>query len=157
MIRLLSIDQAFLHSGFAFFEDEEYITHGSYKVTKDDSKQVKYDKFIDDFKEKVDDLKPTIVVTEYPWMGPNAMVFGLISELVGIMRCYCHLNNIEFEVVHIGTYRSKLGVKNKKAAVTEYITKSFPELEFKNDDESDSMALGLGYIEMLKERGHTFE
>lgn len=140
---VLAIDQAYKHSGFSIFKDGEYLIHGSYIVDKDDSSEVRYEKFIDNIKNLIDTYKPDLVITEKAWLGPNAKVYSLISELIGIIRCYCFLKEIKFDTIQVTTYRSKLGIKNKKEYVIEYIQKSFPDLELKNDDESDAICLGL--------------
>jgi len=149
-LKLLAIDQAFRHSGFAFFENGKYKEHGSYIVDKDDDKKVKYDKFIDVIKGLLDELKPDCVITEMPWCGPNKKVYSLLSELVGVMRCCAFTSGIKFEVVPIASYRSAAGVKNKKVAVTKFIKEKYPDLTFKNDDESDACCLCLGYIKMIE-------
>ena len=124
-MKLLAIDQAYNHAGFAFFENDEYVEHGSYVVQKDADKNAKYGEFIDAIEGLIDELKPDCVITEMPWCGPNKKVYSLISELVGIIRCYCHLKDIEFEVVPIATYRSKLNIKNKKIEALKNFTSFF--------------------------------
>lgn len=140
---ILAIDQAYKHSGFSVFKDGEYVNHGSYVVDKNDNSEVRYEKFIENIKNLIEEYKPDLVVTEKAWLGPNAKVYSLISELIGIIRCYCFLKEIKFDTIQVTTYRSKLGIKNKKEYVIEYIQKSFPDLELKNDDESDAICLGL--------------
>lgn len=140
---ILAIDQAYKHSGFSVFKDGEYVNHGSYVVDKNDNSEVRYEKFIENIKNLIEEYKPDLVVTEKAWLGPNAKVYSLISELIGIIRCYCFIKGIKFDTIQVTTYRSKLGIKNKKQYVIEYIQKSFPDLELKNDDESDAICLGL--------------
>jgi Holliday junction resolvasome RuvABC endonuclease subunit len=140
---ILAIDQAYKHSGFSVFKDGEYVSHGSYVVDKNDNSEVRYEKFIENIKNLIEEYKPDLVVTEKAWLGPNAKVYSLISELIGIIRCYCFIKDIKFDTVQVTSYRAKLGVKNKKEAVQEFVMKSFPDIELKNDDESDAIALGF--------------
>mgnify|MGYP001339110061 CR=1 FL=1 len=140
---ILAIDQAYNHTGFSIFDNDKYISHGSYIVDKKDCNEVKYEIFIETIINLINKYNPDLVVTEKAWLGPNARVYSLISELIGIIRCYCYVKKIKFDSIAVSTYRSKLRVKNKKEAVKELVEKSFPNIELKNDDESDAIGLGM--------------
>lgn len=139
---VLGCDIAFNHFGYCIFENGKYITHDSYKIEKDeDNDVVKYDKFMKFIFKLIKKYKPNVIVSEKPFLGFNARVFGILSELTGILRCYCFIKKIKYDCVHVATYRSKLGIQNKKEIAGEYIKKSYPDLIIKNDDESDAIAL----------------
>lgn len=152
-MKILSIDQALLHTAFAIFENDEYVSHYSWEIKrKDNSDEVCYETFYYKIEDAIVLERPDIVICEKMWLGFNAAVFGKLQELVGIIRAICINNKVPFEAIPIATYRSAIGVKNKKDAVTEFISKSFPDLKLNNNDESDAIALGLAYCAMLKER-----
>ena len=151
-MKLLSIDQSLKHSAFALFEDGEFKRVFSWKLKVDSTNDVCYGEFYNNIIEVILKEKPTVIICEKMFLGFNAAVFGKLSELTGMIRALCLDNNIPFEVIPIATYRSKLGVKNNKEVVTAYIKKSFPSIDFKNDDESDAFALGLGYLKILTDR-----
>ena len=151
-MKLLSIDQSLRHSAFSLFENGEFKKTFSWKLAVTDSKEVCYNIFYTNITDIIVKEAPDTIICEKMFLGFNAAVFGKLSELTEIIRAICLSNKINFEVIPIATYRSKLGLPNKKEAVTEFITKSFPTVLFKNDDESDSLALGLGYLKMIQEK-----
>ena len=152
-MKTVSIDQALLHSAIAIFEDGRYLTHYSWTLKrKENTDEICYDAFFHNINLTITREKPDKVICEKMYLGFNAKIYGMLQELVGIIRAICIMNNVEFEAIPTATYRSKLGVKNKKADVSEFIAKSFPELIINNDDESDAIALGLAHCIMLEER-----
>ena len=132
---ILGIDQAYNHSGIAVFKDGEYTESFNYKVEKDDDKQCKYDKFYAFVNDMVTAYKPDKVICEKAFCGPNKMVFGLISELTGMIRSVCYAHSVELQVVSTATYRCGQGIKNKKDLAVEFVKSLYPTVEI--DDEFD--------------------
>jgi Holliday junction resolvasome RuvABC endonuclease subunit len=147
-MKLLSIDQSLLHSAFAVFEDGTFKSVFSWKVEKDDSNDVCYEKFYKNIKKVILKEKPDIVICEKMFLGFNAAVYGKLSELTGMIRAICIGKKIPFEAIHISSYRAALGIKNNKEIAQQYIKSSYPEVVFNNDDETDAVALSLGYLIM---------
>ena len=132
---VLGVDVAFNHSSFAVFKDCQYITSQNYIVEKDDTDEIKYDKFYEFFDNAINVYRPDRVICERAFLGPNRRVFGLISELIGMIRSICLNNNILLIAVATVTYRSKLGIPNKKEAARQLVKSLYPEVEI--DKESD--------------------
>jgi Holliday junction resolvasome RuvABC endonuclease subunit len=142
-MRILSIDQALLHSSFAIFEDGKYKSHFSWELKrKDNSDEICYETFYKYIFESIKKEKPDIVVCERMWLGFNAKVFGMLQELVGIIRAICIQRKIRFETIPIATYRCFYKIKNNKEIANEFIRKCYPEVDMKNSDEADAILLG---------------
>lgn len=151
-MKILSIDQALLHTAFAIFDNDRYIKHFSWELKrKDNTDEVCYETFFREIEKAIKKEKPDIVICEKMYLGFNPAVYGKLQELVGIIRAICIKNKTPFEAIPTATYRSKLGIRNKKEAVTSFIALEFPELKIANTDESDAIALGFAYCIMRKE------
>jgi Holliday junction resolvasome RuvABC endonuclease subunit len=132
---VMGIDIGFNHCGLAIFVNKEYFTSENYVVEKDDTEEIKYEKFYDFIISSIESHKPDLIVCERAFLGPNRRVFGLISELSGIIKGICFERDISFSSVATSTYRSKLGIPNKKLAAKELVKSLYPHVEI--DDESD--------------------
>lgn len=150
-MKILAIDQSLKHSAFAVFEDGTFKTVFSWKLEVNDSNEVCYEEFYKNINKIIKQEKPDVVICERMFMGFNAAVYGKLSQLTGMIRCICIKTKTKFEEVPIASYRSALGIKNKKEIAQEFIKNMFSDVTFNNDDETDSLALGLGYI-ILKQR-----
>ncbi len=140
----LGVDVAFNHSSFAIFNDDKYVKSMNYVVEKIDSDEIKYDKFYEFVKGAIKKYNPNYVICEKAFLGPNRRVFGLISELIGMIRSICLDKNIELIVVATATYRSKLCIPNKKEAAVKLVKSLYPDVIIdKESDISDAICLAL--------------
>ena len=151
---IMGIDQAFNHSSYAIFDDDKYITSKNYvAVGKEEKKTLtkageklpdeeKYKRFYNFLQTGIDKHNPDLVICEAAYCGPNKRVFGLISQLIGMIRSISFISGREFHVVPPATYRSKLGLKNNKLICYEYVSKEYPDVEIdKEYDIADAILL----------------
>ena len=139
---ILGIDIAFNHSSFAVFENGDYRLSENYVAEKDDTDEIKYDKFWEFFNDAIVRHEPDKIICEKAFLGPNKRVFGLISELIGMIRSICLNRNIPLVVVSTSSYRSRLGIANHKESALNLVKSLYPEIEIdSNSDIADAICL----------------
>jgi Holliday junction resolvasome RuvABC endonuclease subunit len=140
----VGVDISFKHCGLAVFKDGICQYSTNYVVDRNEkTDKVRYSKFFDFCDQLITEYTPDLVVTEKVWLGPNSRVSLLLSELSGMLRAICLKHGTKFKTVAVSTYRSELGIQNKKNMVYQYVTKKYPDIEIDPEmDKSDAIALG---------------
>lgn len=150
---LLSLDVSSTCTGYTFFEKKT--KSSKYKHTQTNSIKAKdkniYQRFNTIHQHFLDNnlyTKPTLVVFENYAFGGNRVT--QLAELNGLLKYFYTLNGIPIEVIaptSIKKYVTGNG-RCKKEDIRNTIKQSseYKHITFKNLDESDSFAVGLGFI-----------
>lgn len=154
--RTLALDQATKTSGWAVYDNTSLIKFGKYEA-KDDKE---LDNRIVDVKNylisMIDFWEPDIVILEdiqLQQFGPKSSdnvegvtTFKGLAKLQGVLINVLIENNIEYQVVHTGTWREACGVKGKsrsdKKRSAQIIVKDIYEVNA-TQDEADAICIGL--------------
>ena len=159
-IKLLAIDAATGTSGVASFVNGEY--KDSYKVSTDSSSkgEDKLNEMIEIINATLKIEQPSIVVVESIMPTRNAAVTRMLQELTGAVRGLCIVNQIDYYELKPSEYRSVIVKKyNQKPKGRKREDQKAWSLDVANnkmgiatddDNISDAVLLGTGYIEMFK-------
>ena len=156
----LGLDVSLNNTGYAIYSSTEdkilEVGHISNKAFKSNEQS-----------KKLDNLNKKIVLLctlynfekvfiEEPYIGFSGATMKLIKALNVI---YCTLGK-SYELCDIVDIHNKTIKKaitgngnNKKEAVAQYILKRFPDLQFKNNDESDAVAVVLTGVQLISQEG----
>ena len=159
--KLISIDSSSSKTGWALFENANYIESGVINLDTNECKK-KYknnsDKRIEDMCLSIIDLlkkiKPDIIVIEKLNVGRNMVAVRALSKVIGAVYCYSILNDCFYYEIQPSQWRSQLGMQSSKRKREEYKQLSIDYIKEKlnkdvSDDESDSICAGIGYIKMF--------
>lgn len=160
MTRLISIDSSSTKTGWAIFDNGEFVRSGLINLdTKECRKKYKNktDERIRDMCKAVIELlqnnKPDIVVIEKLNVGKNMVSVRALCKVIGAVYCYSLLNDVFYFEIQPSEWRSRLGMQGRhkrdeyKQMSVEYVLN---ELGMNvSDDESDAICVGIGYIKMM--------
>lgn len=159
--KLLSLDSSSSKTGWALFENAEYIESGVIDLDTNECKK-RYkgnsDKRIEDMCLNVINLlkehKPDIIVIEKLNVGRNMVAVRALSKVIGVVYCYSILNDCFYFEIQPSQWRGKLGMQSSKRGRDEYkqLSIDYVKKNFNkdvSDDESDSICAGIGYIKMF--------
>lgn len=159
--KLLSLDSSSSKTGWALFENAEYVKSGVINLDTSECKKLykgNSDKRIEDMCLSVINLlkeeKPDIVVIEKLNVGRNMVAVRALSKVIGVVYCYSILNNCFYFEIQPSQWRSKLEMQSSKRGRDEYkqLSIDYVKKHFNidvSDDESDSICAGIGYIKMF--------
>lgn len=162
MTRLISIDSSSTKTGWAIFDNGEYIKSGVINLDTTEYKKLykgKSDERIQDMCLAIINLlkenNPDIVVIEKLNVGRNMVAVRALSKVIGAVYCYSILNECFYFEIQATQWRSQLGMQGgAKRKRDEYKELSIKYIKDHfgidvTDDESDSICAGLGYIKMF--------
>lgn len=151
--KIISLDVSSTCTGYSTFELD--LTSKTFKHIKTDSikssKKSLYDRFnfIDNYfiNNKLYSSFDLVVFENYAFNGNRVTQ---LAELNGVIKYKYYLNNTSIEVIapnSIKKYVTGNG-KSKKDIVRQSLKDNslFKDIKFKNNDESDSLAVGYAYI-----------
>lgn len=151
--KIISLDVSSTCTGYSTFELD--LTSKTFKHIKTDSikssKKSLYDRFnfIDNYfiNNKLYSSFDLVVFENYAFNGNRVTQ---LAELNGVIKYKYYLNNTSIEVIapnSIKKYVTGSG-KSKKDIVRQSLKDNslFKDIKFKNNDESDSLAVGYAYI-----------
>ena len=153
---VLALDPATYTTGYAIFkvvkEETKLIKYGYFEIPKD----MKYPERMYLLREKtlllIDKAKPTHLVIEAPFLGPNPQTFKLLSGGYGILCGISHERGLpliampptEAKIHLLGTSRMKGAISKKKI---KDLLEPFFNVKFTKLDESDAVATGVTAID----------
>lgn len=159
--KLISLDTSTTKTGWAYFENGNYIKSGVINLDTSECKK-KYkndsDLRIKDMSIEVWDMlnkcMPDIVVIEKLNVGRNMVATRNLSKIIGVAYLYSILNNCFYFEIQPSQWRSQLGMQSSKRKREEYklLSIKYVKENFNidvSDDESDSICAGVGYIKMF--------
>ena len=156
-MKILSLDQSSNLSGYCLF-DKSIIESGvidKHKIKDSDIRIAEMSKTIC---EKIDALKPDLVVIEGIQNQSSTATVILLARLQGMILGYCYAHNIRTEILGPSRWRSKLqfkqGVGTKRDALKQqamdYISKKFlvDNIEI---DEAEAMCIAVAADKMFND------
>ena len=159
--KLLSLDTSSSASGWAYFENGEYIQSGVINFNTSECKK-KYkgrsDKRLDDMCISIinmlSEIKPDIVLVEKLNVGRNMASTRMLAKIMGVIYGYTLLNDCDYEEIQASEWRSKIGIQSAKLKREDYKRLSIQYVKDNikkdvSDDEADSICAGIGYIKMF--------
>lgn len=159
-MNLLSIDPSSSAPGYAFFEESSPI----WCVTNIS----KYENIIDRMREVLahfvailDFRKPDYIAIETPYIGiskSTSMKMGQIFGMYYATFLWKGYSNSQIIEIHPMTAKKAAGLqhfKNREEAkqtIYKRIKELYPNLDVKDDNSSDAVAVGLAALDVIKER-----
>lgn len=149
-MKILAFDQSSRLSGWAIFEDGEYVDSGvidKHKITDSDKRIA--DMGLAIYK-KIKEVNPDICVIENIQNQSNTATVILLARLQGMILGYCAAHKIRTEILGPSQWRSALsfkqGAKVKreelKKQAEDYVKKNFSSLDC-GQDESEAVCIGV--------------
>ena len=164
-MKILTLDQSTSCTGYSIFDNGELIEYGAIRPSKKICEVNMHSMFLR-VADLIDKVNPDKILIEdvylkmqkvynpktksFEWRF-NVATHKVLSNLQGMLIAYFVLHQIEFEVIHPSTWQK---IIKKKGKVEKEDTKSFVNKKYstniKNDNVTDSIAIGLYYLSKSK-------
>lgn len=154
-MRILSLDQASVVTGYALFDGDNYIDSGV--ITKNKSIPIaeRVPAMALSICAKIKELKPDVVIIEDIQNQNSVKTVVDLARLQGGIIMYCANKHIPIHIYHPSQWRKALnfvqGTKTKRDALKEQATEYIKELGFNitSEDESEAICINLASQKML--------
>jgi Holliday junction resolvasome RuvABC endonuclease subunit len=115
-IRVLSIDISASSTGYAFYSGvDDKIFRGLIETSSKYSRAERLSKYRSELSSIIEELKPTHIVMEDVYSGPNVKTLVLLSKFAGVTEeCCLSEFDITPHLIHNGTVKAYFKVKNKE-------------------------------------------
>ena len=155
-IKMLSLDTATRHTGYALFKNGRYEKSGCLSVKSEESDPV--DKMLTKISSLLKKYKPNIIVVEDTMVPRNAKVQRDLTEILGAIRFWCVENNSFYYAIKPTEWRKlvkspdesipteRKGLKNWAKQKSQKYTHKY----ITYDDESDAILIGQAYINLFE-------
>lgn len=148
---ILCLDLSMSRTGYSVFSnDGEFVKTGHIETNKKESTPLRLHFIAKELKKLKKQYNPDLILIErgfYRFAGSTEQVFRVhgITNLI--------FYDIEQEEIHATSVRKTVSGKGnmKKEEFDVYISEKYPHVEFCNNDETDSFALGIAYFIRRKE------
>lgn len=148
-MKILAFDQSSRLSGWAIFEDGEYVDSGvidKHKITDSDKRVAEMGLAI---YRKIKETAPDLIIAENIQNQSNTATVILLARLQGMILGYCAAHKIRVEILGPSQWRSELAFKQgpkvkreelKKQAMN-YVEKNF-DVEDCTEDQAEAICIG---------------
>lgn len=159
-IKLISIDSSTTKTGWALFENTNYVASGVINLDTAECKK----KYKGNSEQRIKDMclsviqilqenRPDIIVIEKLNVGRNMVAVRQLSKIIGAVYCYSILNDCFYYEIQPSQWRGQLGMQSSKRKRDEYkqLSIEYVKEHFNktvSDDEADSICAGIGYIKI---------
>lgn len=150
--KLISLDTSSSKTGWAFFIDAKYVTHGLIDLSKDKlTSDERIKKMCLQIVEVLMKYKPDIIVVEKMNVSRNMNAVRVLCRAIDAAYHYSILNDVFYYEMQASEWRATLGMQAKSRKRDEYKQLSMQFVEDKlnikvTDDEADSFCIGMAYI-----------
>lgn len=110
----LGFDQSTTKSGWALFEDDEYLSSGVINLSSIKDSTERLMEMGDAICQRIDKAIPDKVVIEDIFDKNNVAVMALLARLQGMIMFHCFKKGIPISVLAPKTWRKIVGIKKKK-------------------------------------------
>ena len=154
-MRILSFDQASVITGWALFEDGQYVGSGVIKKSKDIPIAERVPAMALAICKKIKEVAPDITIIEDIQNQNSVKTVVDLARLQGGIIMYCVSKSIPIKIYHPSTWRSALeftqGSKTKRDALKEQATEYVKRLGFNitSEDESEAVCINLAAQKIL--------
>lgn len=149
---LISLDESTTCTGYAVFNNEELIEHGTFSFkSKDVLERVSL--IMEEIENLIKTYSPDNMIIEDVQITMNAATAKSLLGLQFMIEIYAHRNNIPCETIRTTKWRKILGLSNsrtldrkaKKQETIDYVKNKYG-IDVLRDDESDAIAIGTAFI-----------
>lgn len=167
-IRIISLDIAAAKTGWAFTDGNEF-EYGWIETSPKDSRALRLAKFRISLTKILEKYKPTHIVFEDVYSGPNKKVLILLAKFAGVAEelCYSFMEKEPY-VMHTNTVKAYFKVKSKEDVFNVIVSLlKLEKFTFKeHNDITDAVAQLLCYCDNVlcckkfrteKEYGYLYE
>lgn len=154
-MRLMSFDQASVITGYALFEDGQYVESGVIKKRKDIPIAERVPSMALAICKKIKEVQPDVVIIEDIQNQNSVKTVVDLARLQGGIIMYCVSKGIPIKIYHPSEWRKILqftqGNKTKRDALKEQATEYVKSLGFKieSEDESEAVCINIAAQKML--------
>ena len=154
-MKIFSADQASVVSGWALFEDGQYIESGVIKKNKDIPIVERVPLMALAICKKIKEIQPDLVVIEDIQNQNSIKTVVDLGRLQGGIIMYCVSKGIPIEIYHPSHWRKALGfvqgTKTKRTELKEQATEYVKGLGFKieSEDECEAVCINLAAQKMI--------
>lgn len=144
---ILSIDSGIECTGYAIFQNKNYVISALIKTSKNKSTEIRLEEIYLQLKKVFDKYEPDIMVLEQLLFFKNQKTFIRVAQAQGIAMLLAAQNKIKVEFLtplQIKQIITGYGQADKKSV--QKMIKLTTEIDIKQDDEADAVACGLAYI-----------
>ena len=151
-MKMVSLDSSTKVSGCALFEDGALIEHRAIDYSKIYDPEERMNKMCVSLVKLMKEWEPEVIIAEHPQgAGANILVVNRLSEIIGAVRLYAAVKNIQFTEFMPTEWRKLVGMeqgKKKRSELKQDSRDLALELygEYMRDDESDACLIGQAYI-----------
>ena len=154
-MKILSFDQASVVTGYALFEDGQYVDSGVIKKRKDMPIADRVPAMALSICAKIKEVQPSAVVIEDIQNQSSVKTVIDLARLQGGIIMYCANKHIPIHIYHPSTWRRELGFtqgsKTKRDDLKHQATEYVKELGFNivSEDESEAICINLAAQQMI--------
>lgn len=154
-MKILSLDQASVKTGYAIFDNEKIIFQGLIHIKEKDI-NLKLNQMIMEVIKVIDKYNPDILLFEDVSMQTNVKTLIVLSRLQGSIIGHCLNKNIPYIIYKPTTWRSILGfVQGRGIKRSELKQQAYDYIKTKyninnmSEDTAEAMCIGSAYITEL--------
>ncbi len=152
MYKTVSIDSSSTCTGMALFKNGKLCEHLVIDLKKEKRTDVRMDMMIGFIIKQLDSWHPNYVIIEDDFKKNNVKTLKMLTMIIGGIWGYCIQNEIYFQSVMPGTWRSAFacfeGIKDRatlKQCAMDYIRNKYGFNPI--EDEADAIMIGLSIME----------
>jgi Holliday junction resolvasome RuvABC endonuclease subunit len=154
-IKICSIDQATVKSGYAIFQDSKLSDYGLIDLHKNKNKELRFDEMCFKLGELIQREKPDKVIFEGVNLQCAVSTLILLAQLQGVIIGVCQANHICYVILKPATWRKALQFtqgRNVKRVELKQQAKNYVKQHFNKDvseDEADAICIGQSFLTKL--------
>lgn len=155
-IKLVSLDTSTKISGCALFEDGKLVETDLINLEKEKDSDKRMNEMMKRLIFRLMSWKPDIIWVEHPQGGGNnVMIVNKLSEILGCVRTYAALKNVDYHEINPSEWRKYANIEQGKKkrdelkqASMQYVKHNLG-VECPTDDLADAIAIGCAVINMF--------
>lgn len=155
-MRYLALDQALQVSGWAVFDDEELIAHGSFSISTKDDMSTRLGAIYDEISVLYEDYGFSTIFFEDIQNQQSNLTYSRLAYVQAVILLWCEMNgSIPYRILAPSHWRSILGggFGNRREEQKNHAIRLVKEFYGENvsSDEADAILIGrAGFIEWRK-------
>jgi Holliday junction resolvasome RuvABC endonuclease subunit len=156
--RLISIDSSSTKTGWAVFDNAKLTSYGLIDLSKEKNSDLRIELMCKKLVLLLQEQKPDIIVIEKLNVSRNMVALRALCKVIGAVYCYAIMaKNVFYFEIQPSQWRKQLGIQKNGRKREEYKKLSIQYVKEHcgvdvNDDISDAICAGIGYIKMFSNR-----
>lgn len=147
-MKVLSLDQSTRVTGWAIFEDRQYVTSGVIDLHKNKDTDERSKQMAVEICKVIENNKPDIVIIEEVQQQSNVSTVIKLARIQGVAIGFCAAHNIELHILMPSRWRSALnynqGPKVKREELKQQsldFVENILKLNIESEDENEACAI----------------